>query len=287
MACIDNIAYIEAASKQATAITRQALADTAMQIALALWQRNSSASIVNMQTEIADRNVKMAEAVHSHAKKFWPAERAIVDDAFNEGKAQPQYDGTALAWGAIVDSSLRAGREDWLQTMREWCLPPSRCEDSRWRRNAELARADMLSFADRQEEARAEILNDRRYARQYAALGIGKGRLDIVRSFSDLSGTVGLQAGRALIGTINTGLEALGYSGSRIPARGWAARIQENWARAPAPATVQAPQVFVQTQPIEPIRNIPTEPLDPCGPMPSVGASDAEWARWDKCKGHK
>src|SRR5699024_5912112 len=154
------------------AITRQAIADTAMQVALALWQRNSSASIVNMQTEIADRNTRLAENVHAHAKKFWPAERALVDDAFNEGKANPQYDGTSLAWAAIADSSLRTGRETWLQTMREWCLPPTRCEDSRWRRNAELICADVISFADRQEEARADILNDRRYSRQYAALGM-------------------------------------------------------------------------------------------------------------------
>lgn len=286
--CISDGAYEEAARKQADAITSQATIDVAIQVALALWQRNSSASISNMQKEIANRNMRMAEDIQKHAEKFWPEEKRLVDDAFSESKAVPQYDGTALAWANIVQKSLDDGRQEWLQTMREWCLAPTRCEDSRWRRNAQQARANLMSFADRQEENRAQALKDRRYSRQYAVLSLNHGRLGTAQTYSDLAGVVGANAGMALNKTINSGLTALGYFTYRPPPTGWSARIRENWARAPMPES-QGPQAFpvvVNQAPIEPIAPRTTDE-ERCGPVPAHDASVEEWRRYYDCMGYK
>ena len=71
MACISNDAYVKAAQKQADALKRQAKVDVAIQLGVALWQRNASKSISNMQNELADQQTKLAEEVQAHAESFW------------------------------------------------------------------------------------------------------------------------------------------------------------------------------------------------------------------------
>lgn len=276
MACITNSDYIEAAQKQADAIRTQAMTDVAIQTALALWQRNSSLSISNMQDAIANRNMKLAEAVYAHAQNFWPIEKAIVDDAFSETKASPQYSSTSAQWSSILDDSLRKGRTDWIEEMKSRCIVPTDCEAARWDRAAQLARADILSFADRQSENRAEALNDQRYARQLAALGIGKGILQNVKSFSNLSGTAGMSAGKILADSINSGLMAYGYYTTDSKYEGWGHGIRDNFARMPYPV---APAATSQLPTPE------TPSGDPCGPAPEI--TSAEWAAWVACKGGK
>lgn len=288
MACITNGGYYDAAEKQASAIKEQAVTDTAIQVALALWQRNSSGSIANMQNEIANRNMRLAEAVHDHAMKFWPYEKAIVDDAFAENKAHPQYPGLSASWGALMDDTLRRGRTDWLEEMRQRCLKPTNCEAARWDRVAQQSRADIISFADRQAEARAETLNDLRFSRQLAALGLGKGILANVKSYQDLSGTVGANARGALIGTINSGLEALGYFTTRTQFEGWGQGIQRSFDRAPYEAPQPAPQVAV-SMPVQMMPAVAAQPLQdhgPCGPYPADGDHEG-WRRYDRCMGNK
>ena len=49
MSCVTDMAYVSAATQQGKAIVTQAIVDAAIQVAVALWQRNSSTSISNMQ----------------------------------------------------------------------------------------------------------------------------------------------------------------------------------------------------------------------------------------------
>lgn len=292
MACITNEDYVEAAKKQASAIKTAAYVDTAIQAAFALWQRNSSLSIANMQNEIAKRNIKLAEAVHAHAKKFWPFEKAIVDDAFAENKATPQYGALSATWGSIMDDTLRRGRTDWLAEMRQRCLAPTKCEAARWDRVAQQAKADIISFADRQAESRAETLNDLRFARQLAALALGKGILNTVQSYQELSGTIGLNAGRMLEGSINSGLQALGYYTTRTQFDGWGQGAQQTLTRMPYQPQ-QAPQTFaVPAQaPITPaIAQPAAAPQGNCVEPPAGltgNAAHAAWTAYYECKGEK
>lgn len=293
MACITNGAYIDAARDQADAIFNQALADTAIYAALALWQRNTSSSIANMQNEIANRQIKLAEQLHDHAKKFWDAEISLVNDAFGETKYNPQYAATSLQWGDIVDTTMRQARTDWLDTTRSWCLAPDLCDDARWQRNAQVARADLMSYADRQEEARAQIINDRRYARRYGVLGLGRDRLQSVPSFQQIGGTLGANAAGMLVGTINSALEAFGYYPARNAPERWGEGIRQTFeARAPY-STGQTNTPSVQVMPVslppiaEPRPLEPSQAQSPCGPMPQAGASNEEWDRWNNCMGYK
>lgn len=291
MACISNTAYEEAAYSQADAIRQQAITDTAIYAGLALWQRNSSSSITNMQTGIADRQLKLAEAIADHAKKFWPAEVALLEDAFMQQKTTPQYTGLMAAWSNLVDDTMRRGRTDWIAEMKQRCLSATRCEAARWDRLAQNARADMLSYSARQAEARSEVLNDQRYSRQLVALGLGRDQIMTVPSYQSIAGTLGGNARQMLMGTINSGLEALGYYQTRQEVDGWGQGIRNSFDRMPYQEPAQTMPVRQQYRPeaypIEPVARVESRPLDPCGPMPGATASDAEWRRWDRCKGNK
>ena len=254
MACISDAEYIAAAQQQADAMVGQATADAAIQIGIALWQRNSSKSIKNMQIEIADRQMKLAEQVQAHAEIYWPREKELVDDTFGVGKVNTQYVALSTEFGAMTDASLAQGRTRWIDTMRNWCMAPSRCEDARWQRNAQVARSDMMSYAARQDEARTQILNDRRFARQYAVLQLGRGQLGDLLNYQSIAEVAGMHAGAMLTSTVNSALTAFGYYPNRHDQTGWGSGIRNAFGVggpvAPGPAVSQvAQQAPVQYMP--------------------------------------
>lgn len=284
-ACIDDSDYVDAARRQGEAIVNDATTESLINAALALWQRNSSKSIAGMKNEIADRQLKLAEAIHEHAKKFWPYAKALVDDAFAETKAEPQHSALSSQFGGLVDVALRAARDDWRKTVVSMCLAPTACETARWNRVAQNVRADAMSFGDRQAEARADIINDRRYARQYSALALGKGILADVATFQSLAGNVGVSAAQILTDSINTGLSALGYANNRSGADGWGAAARDNKARAPYSAKQSSADVRV-TPIVQPdLKSFDLPAKDPCGPMPDMGTQ--AYLDWNECKGYK
>ena len=229
MACITNAQYIAAATEQAAALVGQAVADAAIQVGIALWQRNSSKSIKNMQIEIADRQMKLAEEVQAHAAMYWPEEKELVDDIFGIAKVTTAYAPLATEFGGLVEGTLQQGRENWIATMRNWCMSPSRCEDARWQRNTQLVRSDMMSHAARQDENRTQILNDRRFAYQYAALQLGKGQLANLLSYQQIGGAIGMNATDMLTTTANSALTAFGYNQARQEQTGWGSGIRDTF----------------------------------------------------------
>lgn len=285
-ACVSNAGYITAAWSQADAIVEEAAVNAAIAAALALWQRRSSEAIANMQEEIAKRQVSLAEKLHDHAKQFWAEEKEYVDDAFNNPKKTENYFGTADGWKELTQRALSEGRFMWLTQMRAQCLPPSRCDDARWKRFGGLFTADSMSFAARQEEIRTQALNDQRYAQQYAALAMGKGILGDSLSFQNAAGSSGLAAGGALAGLINTAAGALGFAFAYRAPKEWS--VGPDWGQ---PVST-APGYESNKLKMEPIP-VPQAPArqqieqDPCGPMPGSTATEAEWRRWSECKNFK
>lgn len=234
--CVSDFGYSAAGVLQAKSIVVKATVDSAIQVAIALWERNSSLSIANMQDELADRQTVLAEQVHAHAKQFWPAETSLVNDVFGAAKVTTSYSALANGWGQMADIETDAGRSDWIARMSARCTPASRCEDARWQRNAQAARADIMSYACRQDEARTQITNDRRYARQYAVLGLGKGQLRDLLSYQAIGNIIGTNASEALIGTVNSALTTYGFYSNRLNTQQWGAGIREAWTQSYATA---------------------------------------------------
>lgn len=271
--CIGDAAYVEAAQAQADAIVNTAILDTAIYVALSLWQRNSSKSIANMQDEIANRNMKLAEKVHEHAKLFWPYEKAIVDDAFSMAKIEvADYTGLGIGWSNIAKEAMQDAKKDWIDETRKMCLAPTKCEAARWDRATSNTTADYMSFGDRQAEARMETLNDLRFSRQYNALGLGKGILGNSDTFSSIHEAVGKSAGQILLDSVNSGLTALGYYRFREQPRQWArsapgARMPFN------PQNVQnnvRPRAPVSTSGVNRFN------IDPCDPPRNATQADLD-----------
>lgn len=259
MTCIDDGSYVSAAKGQAAAIVSQAKIDVAIQTAVAVWNRSASKSISNMQTEIADEQVQLAEQLHEHAKKFWPAQVALVDDVFSITKLTNDYVALPAAWGGMLDETLTEGRADWLQTQQlTMCSTPSHCEDIRWDHNAALLRADMLSYSARQGEARVQILNDWRYEQQTAVLALGKNQVRHAVEYAEMRGRQAASVGGMLADGINTALSTFGYYQRR--------RLNEGWGQAISGSlrTIYAPAPEMQ------VRGAQTYPLAPMQPPAQV-----------------
>lgn len=238
--CVTDAAYITAATAQAAAIKTRGATDIAIQVGIALWQRNASQSISNMQTDLANQQVELAEAVQAHAIKFWPAEADLVNDVFSEAKITAPYAALGLAWGGILTDTMAAARLVWIDDARRNCYNPTRCDDARWQRNTMGAQVDLASFGYRQAEAREQISNDRRYSRQLAVLGLGRGQTNLLVSWQASSQAAGISASSILEGTINSAMTAYGYYTTRTERpMPWGAAVRDSWSSARMPMPVQ------------------------------------------------
>jgi hypothetical protein len=209
----DQEAYLVAAKTQADAIVYEAVQWTAIQIALMAAQRAVRGAISDMQEKLANRRMVLAEKALAHAQATWPKEAAFIAEAFAEAKHTPDYS-TVPAVGPEVDRTEGLG-QDYLDTLlTRQGLEFSACDQSRGERATAQARTDLVGHAMRSAEAKSIAFNDRRYSRQLAALGMGRGRLAGGLTFGSL--TAGGDAVRSsLFRTVNSGMELWGYTSNR------------------------------------------------------------------------
>lgn len=213
IACIEDAQYVAAAEKQATSIRDEATTWTAIQIALMVAQRNVNTAISDMQEELADRRMKLAEEVLAHAKATWIKEKAFVDEMMAEPKHTTTYGITQIMLNEMdrVETIAEEGID---KRLARFGIEVGACDDARTRRGLATARADLVSHTMRSEESRTEMLNARRYSRQLAAVGMGRGKLQNAMTMGQL-GRVGDGVRGSLIRTINSGMSLWGYSANR------------------------------------------------------------------------
>lgn len=246
MGCVTNSAYISAASLQAGAIAAHAAIDILVQKAMARWQRKANRAITEMQREIAERQMVLAEAIQTHAEQFWPVESQLVNDAFTAPLATPDYAlggiNESLASGPFAQAQVHL-----LEDVPYHAQPSIEDLDMlhvRKQQFEDLAISDSVSHGLRTAEARETVLNDRRYERQYKVLGIGRGLLSEVTGFQGAALRAGNAAG-AMKGTaIGASLEILSYGYARGSEKFWgyADKILSNWeSREPASRREPAP----------------------------------------------
>lgn len=241
MACVSDVGYLAAGGSQAGVIITQATINAAIQVAVALYQRNASSSISHIQTHLADQQVALAEAVQAHAVEFWPAEDDLVEDVFGVAKGVTDYPGLAGVYDGIASAELSACRQDWIDTMRAMCMAPARPEDTRWQRSSIAVRADIMSYSARTGENRTQALNDRRYARELAVLGLGRGLTHDLVTYQSIAQATTLSAAGLLEGGLQSALNEYAYFRPQqtLPS-GWGQDAPQ--ARMPAPMTVSAAQ---------------------------------------------
>lgn len=252
--CITNGDYIAAAEKQASAIKTQAYTETAINVALALWQRNTSKSIASMQHSIAKRNLRLSQELYNHAIKFWPCQKELVAEVFGNGLAPIQSEALANQYSGFGRKALNDGEDAWRREAKRHCIQITACDDARWARFAAASDADLISFGDRQAEARAQSLNDVRYSRMVAALGLGKGLVTNIESFSNVHGAAGMSAATLLGGAINSATSAIGFHLRRDRTQRWDGVVGNN--RLPMEAKQETPkgyEVIIGTVKDEPI----------------------------------
>lgn len=244
MGCVTNGAYIAAANMQAGAIAAIAAIDITVQKHMAKRQREANAAITGMQEEIADRQMKLAEMIQTHAELFWTKEQQLLTDAFNNAEVQPDY--INLRGQSHFDMFNATVAADVAQFYdRDFVAKLSTNEQNalsaRFSRFQEMALADASSHGLRTAEARAMELNDRRYERQYKTVGVGRGMLAEVYGFQRSALIAGNAAGALKGAAINAALDVLGFGYQKLTAKMWGygSAIRSNWeSRVPAPEGV-------------------------------------------------
>lgn len=215
--CIGDSAYIAAAQTESVSILARGAAELLVTVALALWKFNVGKRITDMQAELAERQVALAETIEGHAASFYGAEAAMVAAAMGEGKATPDRFGMSTGWQALSVEANAAGRADWLKAARAMCMVPDRCDDGRWSAASSRNEIDTANFALRQAEVRSDAHNDRRYARQLGAIGIGQGNIGGAANYSKVAGQLAGNLTSMLNSSINSAAGLLGYAINRAP----------------------------------------------------------------------
>lgn len=213
MTCIDDAAYIEQAEAQAESIIAEAVVWAAIQTAIMLAQRSARTGLADIQSKLGERRVKLAEEMLAHAKETWPEVQRYVSDAMSEAYHEPVYSETQPMLTEVdrIEDATKLRIESVLGRLG---ITATVCDDARVGRGFATVRTDLTSHTMRSSEARAIALNDRRYSRQLAAVGLGRRVLNAAMSMSQLTG--GANTVRtSLLRTINSATSLWGYSANR------------------------------------------------------------------------
>lgn len=229
---IDNIAYVAAAADQAASIVTEATIWAAVQTAVYVWQRWTKGKITDIRQAQAERRMVIAEEILAHAQESWAKEQAFVADAMAAPLNAPLYAGTATA-KAYVDDAAEASLAFYDGETQNKGLTFTACDDNRMARGTGQIRSDLMAHSMRTAEARALMLNDRRYSRQMAAVALGRGKLRDAFSAGQLT-AAGAVVRNTLIGSINSAMQFWGYMDTRWQTGGkWAASQPGSPALAP------------------------------------------------------
>lgn len=227
MACISNAGYEAGAASQAGAIAAMAVLNAVVNAIIYEEQRRATNKITDMIEELANRKLALARYVHEHAKKFWPYEKDLVTDAFLETKHEPDYAALSTSWKQFASGGMDKMKAKYRRDVDHDCLPNTACFQVRWMHESTRMAMDSKSYGYRRAEARAEALNDRRFSKQYSALGLGRGILNTISTYQSLAGHLGIDNARTLAQTVNGGLQALGYVAQRLVGDGWGSGAQQ------------------------------------------------------------
>lgn len=230
--CIDDNAYVAAATKQANAMRSEALTDLGIQVALYLAERLIFGKITDMKKNLADRRLSMARQIVAHQQHARPTEGAFVMEIMNAPKPEPQYNRAVEVATSSEQFATNARRRIDAELVRIGATNRGACFDNRTLRSLALAKLDVSAYIMRTEEARANKLSERRVSRQLSAIGLGKGILiDAMRI-----GQVGDSANAILAGTITESLNAAGTLFTYM---------NHSWRKTPGydPTTSTAPRV--------------------------------------------
>lgn len=202
LAKLNDAGYIAAASSQATMIIALGVADAAIMAGQSLYERFASSSISNMQIEIADRQMKLAEHFFEHEKSFWPAEKDLVNFTFSEPyyNEEPYYNYLFDSYAVDDSSSILTC---WMNDTVIEEVAFTEEQYIRFETKIAQERVDASSYGMRQDEAKKDALNERRYSRRSSVLQLGRGLASRTPYYYGVANASRISAGGILSGNIS------------------------------------------------------------------------------------
>ena len=225
--CVGDAGYMGAAVTQALATIDSAGRQAAVTEAMMRWQRSSNGAISDIRQKLADRRMVIAEEILTQAKITWEKEKLFVDETM-DAPLNTAFYGEVPVMAAQTEKAWAETDAEMDRLSAKIGIPLTGCDDNRVAWGMALAKSDIMAHTMRVAESRTVALNDRRFSRQYAVLGLGKGVLRNAASMGQLS--AGREAARnTVVGTINSGLSLMGYQDTRIRSNaGWTIGPNEN-----------------------------------------------------------
>lgn len=214
LACIDDGAYISAATVQAFANAAESLLWTAVYAAGMAAKRKAAGEIAAIEAALNKRRLALAKKITDHAKKGDSVGGSLVSAAIAEPNYTPLY---GPAQSMIVEGAVREEHARVLSnfTLNRVGITLNQCDLARVARGMAIGRTDMVSHTMRAGEARAVALNDRRRSRANSATGLGRGAaippLSVGGSATaSMNGVVD-----SIARTFNSGMALWGYASNR------------------------------------------------------------------------
>lgn len=211
--CIDNTAYIDAATAQADAIVSEATKWAIVYAAAALWKRYAAGAIADIRQGLAKRRLTMAQELLDHVRGSWAEEASFVSQTMAQPVPTTSYAFTSAVLNH-VDGSEAYFTDSLDQQLACAGFSSDACFDNRTKRMLALARTDLVAHTMRSDEARTIALKDRRTDQQKVVLGMSHGVFAEAQSFGQLAGGK-MQVREALMGTVNSALGLWGYESKR------------------------------------------------------------------------
>lgn len=169
--CIDNCAYVQAATAQGVSEKNNAEAKAYISAAILAVQIATRGEIDGKQEAIIDRQITIAETLRTQAKKYWDVEKALMVDACAAAKPTENYSAKDVFTGLLdkqtgkYDSCVGTGV----------CLVENPCQTAQTSYASAIHKADMANFSMRIAENRKIALEDRRWNRRYKSLQAMRG----------------------------------------------------------------------------------------------------------------
>lgn len=211
--CIDDAAYLAQATEQAEAITDEAAMVAAVQIALMAARRTANSGIADLQEAVANRRMVVAEELLAHAQNAWVKEKALVQETMAVPVFTAQYSDAQIML-TETDRVEDIAIDSTTERLSRLGITANECDEKRVRRGVATARTDLVSHSMRASEARALMLNERRYSRQLSVAALGRGVLQAAIGMGRLADARD-GVSNSLMRTINSGMSLWGYSANR------------------------------------------------------------------------
>ena len=185
-------------------------------IAIVKKQISAAETIASRQAKLAERYLRISEELHG----LWQSQYVCIEvkatnESCGEAYHTPQYEEQAGRYALSVKRQFQQAYEQLEQCLSPYCTGMRQLLTRDIAIEESRATADAVNYAYRYAEARAEALNDRRWAHMTQLIGLGRGLVTQGLSYAQAAGQLYSSLGNQAAASMAGAGKLLGYAFGR------------------------------------------------------------------------